>query len=370
MLGLPYKIHIGSYREGGARMRERNIFRKNLLPLTTGLILLAFLFVACSASDNGTSAKVGIEPSPNDSQTASVASNQENVSEIVYEKEPVLPVTVIDHLGDEITIDSVERIIPLDGSVAEVVFALELGEKVVATDISATWPPEADALPEIGYQRSLSAETIATFAPTILIGTEIAGPPQAIEDLRKLGYPVVIVPNEASSQGPGGKIRAVASALGVPNRGEILAKNLDEQINSFNKPSSDEQKPVVVALYIRGQGTQLVLGKNSATYWLIEAAGGRNVADILDIDDYVPITAESLLVASPDAIIVPSAGLDSVGGIEGLLQVGSISQTPAGLNQAIFSYDDQLLLGNGPRIGDLLQRLINDLENVQSARLE
>ena len=137
--------------------------------------------------------------------------------EVVYEEEPVLPVSLVDHLGNESVIDSIERIIPLDGSVAEVVFALDLGENVVATDLSATWPPEADALPEIGYQRSLAAETIASFTPTILIGTEIAGPPQAIEDLRTLGYPVVIVPNEATPEGPGEKIRAVAAALGVPN---------------------------------------------------------------------------------------------------------------------------------------------------------
>ncbi len=332
------------------------------------LFVLGFSFSACSASNEGSSQEAESETSSTEVETTSTPEQIE--VEVVYEKEPVLPITIVDHLGNESVIDSIERIIPLDGSVAEVVFALDLGENVVATDLSATWPPEADALPEIGYQRSLAAETIATFTPTILIGTEIAGPPQAIEDLRKLGYPVVIVPNEATPEGPGEKIRAVAAALGVPNRGEILASDLDQQIKELSKSSSVDQKPVVAALYIRGQGTQLVLGKNSATYWLIEGAGGRNVADILDIDDYVPITAESLLVASPDAIVVPSAGLESVGGIEGLLEVGSISQTPAGLNRAIFAYDDQLLLGNGPRIGSLLQRLVNDLQSVQIARGE
>ena len=338
-----------------------------LFPLS--LFVLLFSLSACSSANNEVSQQPESEPSVTETQVPS-SSEQSEAPEIVYEEEPVLPISLVDHVGDEITIGSVERIIPLDGTVAEVVFALGLGENVVATDLSATYPPEADALPEIGYQRSLSAETIATFTPTVLIGTEIAGPPQAIEDLRKLGYPVVIVPNEATPEGPGEKIRAVAAALGVPNRGEILASELDQQIQTLSETSSDDQRPVVAALYIRGQGTQLVLGKNSATYWLIEAAGGRNVADVLDIDDYVPITAESLLVASPDAILVPSAGLESVGGIEGLLQVGSISQTPAGLNGAIFSYEDQLLLGNGPRIGDLLQRFLNDLQSVQVARAE
>ena len=346
--------------------REDYYLYRWLLPVF--LFILGVSFSACSGSNERSSQQVESETS---SAEIPVASTPEQVEvEVVYEKEPVLPVSLVDHLGNESTVTSIERIIPLDGSVAEVVFALDLGENVVATDLSATWPPEADELPEIGYQRSLAAETIATFTPTILIGTEIAGPPQAIEDLRTLGYPVVIVPNEATPEGPGEKIRAVAAALGVPNRGELLASDLDQQIKALSKSASDNQKPVVAALYIRGQGTQLVLGKNSATYWLIEAAGGRNVADILDIDDYVPITAESLLVASPDAIVVPSAGLESVGGIDGLLEVGSISQTPAGTNRAIFSYDDQLLLGNGPRVGSLLERFVNDLQSVQIARGE
>ena len=258
-----------------------------------------------------------------------------------------------------------QRIIPLDGSVAEVIFALGMGDNVVATDISATWPLEADELPKIGYQRALNAEPIAAFSPTVLLGTEIAGPPQTIEDLRRLGYPVVIIPSNSDPKGPGEKIRTVAKALGLPKRGEALALELDEKIQSVTLNSAGKAKPLVAVLYIRGKGTQLLLGRNSGIYWMIQAAGGANVADVLDIDDYTPITPESLLVANPDLIVVPSAGLESVDGIEGLLQIGGISQTKAGINRSIFSYDDQLLLGNGPRTGDLLERLVQDFDAVE-----
>ena len=42
---------------------------------------------------------------------------------------PTLPTTVVDAIGNEVTISSIERIIPLDGTVAEVVFTLGLGDK-------------------------------------------------------------------------------------------------------------------------------------------------------------------------------------------------------------------------------------------------
>tara|TARA_Y100001970_G_scaffold263366_1_gene348733 strand:+ start:371 stop:1396 length:1026 start_codon:yes stop_codon:yes gene_type:complete len=322
----------------------------------TFLFAVSAFSLACTASNSENVDSVNREVSN---------STEKSLNEIEVENTPVLPVTVIDDLGNEVFIESVQRIIPLDGSVAEVIFALGMGDNVVATDISATWPLEADELPKIGYQRALNAEPIAAFSPTVLLGTEIAGPPQTIEDLRRLGYPVVIIPSNSDPKGPGEKIRAVAKALGLPKRGEALALELDEKIQSVTLNSAGKAKPLVAVLYIRGKGTQLLLGRNSGIYWMIQAAGGANVADVLDIDDYTPITPESLLVANPDLIVVPSAGLESVDGIEGLLQIGGISQTKAGINRSIFSYDDQLLLGNGPRTGDLLERLVQDFDAVE-----
>ena len=334
------------------------------------LIIGLLQFSSCSSSEvteTQSSSTKGSASQVAESENPSIPEATPEVEkDIVPELEPVLPVTITDAVGNTITITSVERIIPLDGSVAEVVFALDLGANVVATDRSATWPPEASELPQIGYQRSLLAEPIAGFTPTVLIGTEIAGPEKTLDDLRRLGYPVVIVPSEATMQGPAEKIRAVAEALGVPNRGEELATQMEKTIVSNTQVFEEDIRPVVAALYIRGTGTQLVLGRNSATHWLINAAGGKNVADILDIDQYKTITAESLLRAEPDILLVPSAGLESVGGVDGLLEVGGISQTPAGINRAVLAYDDQLLLGNGPRTGDLLKQLAADFRNLVS----
>ena len=337
-----------------------------VIVLIIGLLQLS----ACSSSEvneSQSSSSKGPPVQSDESENSSIPEETPEVdTDILPELEPVLPVTLTDAVGNTITITSVERIIPLDGSVAEVVFALNLGANVVATDRSATWPPEASELPQIGYQRSLLAEPIAGFTPTVLIGTEIAGPEKTLDDLRRLGYPVVIVPNEATIQGPAQKIRAVAEALGVPNRGEELATQMEKSIDSNTQVFEEDMRPVVAALYIRGTGTQLVLGRDSATHWLINAAGGKNVADILDIDQYKTITAESLLRAEPDILLVPSAGLESVGGVDGLLEVGGISQTPAGINRAVLAYDDQLLLGNGPRTGDLLKQLSADFRNLMS----
>jgi iron complex transport system substrate-binding protein len=266
-------------------------------------------------------------------------------------------------------IESSERIIPLDGDVAEIIFALGMGEQVVATDLSATHPPEADALPQIGYQRALDAEPILAFEPTLVIGTDIAGPPETIDELERVGVPVVIVPTPSDASGPGVKIRAVAEALGIPDEGERLADTVESQIAAAT-PADAAAAPVaglrVAMLYLRGSSTQLLFGDGTSIDWLIEATGAINVADEMGIVDTADITAEALIAAAPDVLLVTEDGLASVGGIDGLVALPSLAGTPAAATRAVLAYDAQLMLGNGPRTGDFLATLANDLTELRT----
>ncbi len=263
---------------------------------------------------------------------------------------------------DGTTASSEVRILPLDGDLAEVVFALGLGDQVVATDISATYPPEADALPEIGYQRSLAAEPIAAFEPTIVLATDIAGPPEVLDELERLGFDVVMIPTESTPEGPGDKIRAVADALGVPERGETLAAEVDSAITAaMQRAEAAATTPRVGVLYLRGSNVQLLFGRGTDVDWIIDAVGAVSIADDLGIGETAPINAEALVLAAPDVLIVPERGLESVGGVDGLLELPGVAATPAGEARRVLTYDDQLLLGNGPRTGALLDQLITDL---------
>jgi iron complex transport system substrate-binding protein len=301
------------------------------------------------------------------STTASTVPSSAPASSATSTDDPVAQVT--DARGVDVTVSSIDRVIPLDGDVAEIVFALGMGDYVVATDLSATYPPEADALPQIGYQRALNVEPILEFDPTLLLATDIAGPPETIDGLERVGVPLVVVPTDATRDGPANKIVAVSQALGIEDQGIALAAQVDAQIDDAiaDRPTL-AAPPRVAVLYVRGNDTQLVMGSEYGIHWLVEAAGGDNIADQLGITDTAPITGEALLTAAPDVIIVPQAGLESVDGAEGLLAaVPALAETPAGQRGAILAYDDQLMLGNGPRTGEFLATLIDDLAAVADA---
>ncbi|MDY7106142.1 MAG: ABC transporter substrate-binding protein [Actinomycetota bacterium] len=281
--------------------------------------------------------------------------------------EPELPITLVDDTGTEVTIESIDRIVPLDGDLAEVVFALGLGDNVVATDLSATYPPEADALPEIGYQRSLVPEPIAAMEPTVLLASDLAGPVETLETLRELGFPLVVIDQDPTIDGPATKVRRVGEALGIPDAGEALAAEVEADIDeALTLVPDDVDPPRIMSMYVRGGGLQLVFGEGSGMDALIEAIGGVDVGTELGIEDNGPLTEEALALAAPDVILVTDSGLESVDGIDGLLDASGLARTPAGEDRRVLSYDDQLLFGLGPRTGELITRLVADIHGERA----
>jgi iron complex transport system substrate-binding protein len=59
-----------------------------------------------------------------------------------------------------------------------------------------------------------------------------------------------------------------------------------------------------------------------------------------------------------------SKGLESVGGVEGLLTLPGVAQTNAGKKSAIIDVDDSLLLSFGPRTPSLVQALADAFSKV------
>jgi iron complex transport system substrate-binding protein len=118
-------------------------------------------------------------------------------------------------------------------------------------------------------------------------------------------------------------------------------------------------------LYLRGTSSvYLIGGAGSGADSLLTAIGAIDVgAQTLD-RPFNTLTAESLAALNPDVILVMSKGLESVGGIEGLLKLPGVAQTRAGKNSAVIDVDDSLLLSFGPRTPSLVDALAKALNKV------
>ena len=272
----------------------------------------------------------------------------------------LLPASITDVEGNVVVVEDISRIVVLNGDFTEVVFALGMGENVVGVDSSATYPEEVQELPQIGYQRSLSAEGILSMDPTLVIGNTNSGPPEVLQQIRATGIPVVILERVSTIEGAARKIRAISAALGVPERGEELASDLEEQIEEVRALAAQvEEKPTAVFLYMRGLDSLFLIGRDHLSHELFEATGaisGGAAAGVMR--PFVPLTAEALAAADPDCIVVLTAGLRSVGGRDGLLTIPGVAQTKAAQEGCIVDFDDQYFGGGGPRMGDVLMDLL------------
>jgi iron complex transport system substrate-binding protein len=282
---------------------------------------------------------------------------------IVVEKAPVLPARVTDGQGKQVTVRDVSRIVSLNGDITETIVTLGLAKNLAGVDISATYPEKLVAgMQKIGYQRTLAAEGILSLRPSLVIGTPTAGPASTIEQLRSAGVPVLIIPEYKDLDAGARKLRAVGRALGVPKRGEKLARQVETQIALAKREvARAATKPKVAFLYVRGTQVQQIGGVGSGADAMIEAAGGVDVGRSIGVQGFKQLTAESLVAAQPDVLLLLSAGLQSVGGVDGLLRLPGVAQTPAGRNRRVIAYDDLMLLGLGPRTGKALRLLIRGL---------
>ena len=105
----------------------------------------------------------------------------------------------------------------------------------------------------------------------------------------------------------------------------------------------------------------MIGGRNTRADTMIKAAGGVDAGSELGIEGYRPITAESLVAAQPDVILVPDRRAAVGRRRRGLLRIPGVAQTPAGRNRRVLAYDDALLLGLGPRTGSALRQLVRGL---------
>ena len=254
------------------------------------------------------------------------------------------------------------RIITLFGDLTEVVYALGAQDFLVARDTASIYPPEAEALPNLGFNQALSPEGILAFAPTIIFGTPEAGPDETLDHVRDAGVEVVIIDEDDDLDAPAAKVRTVGAALGIPRRAEALALDIERRLAAVQASiSGTERGPQVLFLYLRGALFQFAGGDGSPSQLLIEAAGGVDAGAAAGIVGFQPLTPEAVVAADPEVLLLMEGGVESVGGIDGLLRIPGIAETRAARDRRFIIMDDLYLLNFGPRMPDALAELAAEL---------
>ncbi|GAB1576334.1 hemin ABC transporter substrate-binding protein [Bordetella petrii] len=244
------------------------------------------------------------------------------------------------------------RVVALGGTVTEIVYALGQGDRLAGSDLSSLYPEAATRLPRVGYYRAVPVEGVLALRPDLVLASDQAGPPAALARLREVGVRVAVVSDQPSVQSLDERIRQIAHALDVPERGEQLAASVAAALAEARVLPASQARAVLI---MNRTGTPLGAGSDTAASLVLELSGLVNV--LAGQQGYKPLSAEALSALAPQVIVVPRMSLEAAGGMDKLRAMPGVANTPAAANGCIVVMDDLLALGTGPRLPQAIRTL-------------
>lgn len=252
------------------------------------------------------------------------------------------------------------RIVSVGGALTEIVYALGAQGELVGVDTTSLYPAVAQQLPQVGYARTLSAEGVLSLAPTQLIATEEAGPQAVLRQVRDAGVPVAVLSANNQFEGLLERVKQVGQITGRADPAARLAQALQQQWDgALGKVRQRQHAPVRVLFILAHAPNQVMVGgRETGADAMLAYAGAVNVmGGSAGFAGYKPLTPEAVIAARPDIVLVTDQGLKASGGVDGILKLPGLAQTPAGRKHRIVSLEAMLLLGFGPRMPQALAEL-------------
>ncbi|OQP58556.1 ABC transporter substrate-binding protein [Niastella populi] len=245
-----------------------------------------------------------------------------------------------------------QRIVSLNGAISEMLCALGLENAIVGVDVTSNYPASLLQKNKVGHNRTISAEGILALRPTLVLGMKDQLKPEVAEQLSAANVKVHLLPQEYSVAGTRSLLVQVANATGAGEKAKQVEAAFSKQYLALHVTPV---KKKVLFIYARGTGSMMVSGTGTPVDKMIQLAGAQNA--VTEFTGFKQLSAESLVAANPDVILLFDSGLQSIGGADGLLKVPGVAQTNAGRNKKVVSMDGQFLSGFGLRLPEAVNEL-------------
>lgn len=260
-----------------------------------------------------------------------------------------------------------ERLVSLSGSVTELLYELEQGDKIVGVDVTSTYPVEQlTELPKLGHVRQLNVEALLSLQPDLVLAERTDEASAALQQLEAAGVEVLWLDGSFTLDKPLAQAEQISEKLGLNEELKSLRKTYKADKAKLQQArQAMEETPKVLFIYARGKGSLMVAGKNTAASAMIELAGGQNT--VQSFEGFRALSAEGLMEAQPEVLLLFDSGLQSLGGVEGLLQIPGLALTPPGQQGHIIGMDGLYLLGFTPRAARAAADLSGRLQALSDA---
>ncbi len=255
----------------------------------------------------------------------------------------------VDPSGVEVTLEAPpERIASFSPAATEILFAIGVGDAVLAVDAFSNFPAATADLPMLSAFPELNVEALLVHDPQLVILT--AGNEGEAEQLRGLDIAVVFLDGATTIDGIYGHIRILGQATARNDEAEALVDGIASRIVELEAALADvDQGPTV---FYELDPSLFTVGPGSFIHDMLTILKVQNIA--ADAASPFPqITAEAILDANPEVVILADAQFgetaEAVSGRPGWDAISAVQ------NGRVLEIEDADIVSRpGPRVGEAL----------------
>ncbi len=249
------------------------------------------------------------------------------------------------------------------GSITEIIYFLNLQNKLVGVDITSNYPIEAKNLPSIGYIRNLSIEGLLSLKPDLILAEESIGPPIILKQLKRTSVDFRMIKNNFTIDSINEKFLCISNILDLNIN---INKDYKKFVNDLKalklliSNNKKEKKNILLILMMKGS-SPIIAGKNTSGDGFIKMIGQNNTMN--KVNGWKAVSAEEILLANPDYIIITKRAIKDFLSIENFLKLPGISSTKAAKNENVYIKDGMSLLGYGPRTLNVAKEILINIKD-------
>lgn len=247
------------------------------------------------------------------------------------------------------------RVASLTPSNTEIVAFLSGAGDLVAVDRFSDWPPEVEALVDLGPDLQIDVERLAKLEPDLVLASRsVPGMEAVVERVEAAGLEPVVV-GTGDLEKVIASVREVAEHLEVPERGRRLAAAMRDEVDRLRALTAGVDRPSVHVEW--WPEPVMVAGSRGWMPDVLEAAGAVNAYAHLDAES-PEVDLETAREAAPEVIALCWQGsLHSAQSAQRVLEREGYGELPAVRQARVLEAPEHLFGRPGPRLVEGIRAL-------------
>ncbi|KMK78259.1 ABC transporter substrate-binding protein [Alkalihalobacillus pseudalcaliphilus] len=277
--------------------------------------------------------------------------NDDNQTEDLTEEEG--PYTVTDDAGTEFTFEEVpERVISLQPSMTEILFALGVGEKVVGVTTVDNYPEEVLEIEQVSDSWNVNAEAIIALDPDVVFAYTI-GEKEKIEPLLDAEIPVFVIASALTFDDVYSDIEQIAAVMNAAEQGEEVIADIQAVLAEVDEKVQSVEERKQIYFEISPAPEIYTAGGKTFQNEMMEKAGVENI--FADTEGWPMLSGEEVVSRNPEQIYTTvNYEEDPISEIKQRDGWGTID---AIVNDEVFELNNDLMSRPGPRVGEAVKHL-------------